>query len=865
MSNTKKSLHWGYSTGACAAAVAVAAWRSLETGIRPTRVRLRFLDGKERELPLIRTKKGQMAAIRKHAGDDPDSTDGAVIYSHVRACDLSEARAEDYQLSVGGGHVILRGAEGVGLCTRSGLDCEQGHWAINKEPRRMIAENLASAGLNQGCWLVEIGVENGEELARHTLNPQLGIINGVSLLGTTGLVRPYSHEAYIATVRICVKSHHLCGGTTMVFCTGGRTKAGAEARLSPLPKTAFACIGDFIAASLAAACRWNMKEIIVACMAGKLCKYAAGFENTHAHKVSQDMELLCAEVRRYLPAETDLHTALEHSVSVREALCSIPKQSRSGLLRRLAHTALEQFARRCRKTSPALRLLVFDFDGSFLFEEYRDPTTAVPDLPDLTQQEHSGQNDDSPVDIPLADPVEIVDENYFMRTAQGRIHVLSCGVNFPADPESLTLLKEADTVYGSRSLLEACPIPLGDARVIGAQAREDALTALELSRKGKKVVALASGDALYHGFGGTLSSLAETADDIVYHPGVTAFQALFHRLGLPWQGVRLFCAHAEDLPARAIIEAPLSVTYGGSRHPADAIARTLLDIHPPSAGRAAVIAECLGTAKENILYGPLESLARSSCGPTSLLVLFPTGRLAPSVSSAYRPDEKQGGKTAAVEEKEGDEEDLPVPAPVLALGLPEDDYERENNLITASEVRAVILSRLRLPAWGVLWDMGAGSGSVGLEAAALRPDLEVWAVERKAERGAIIERNRRRMGVINHHLHIGDALTAPPFLPRPDRIFIGGGGKDLPALLSLCLEHLRPGGLMVVSSVTLESLAVLLSWSPSLRVGHCRLDIANEQVIAITGHALKPQHTIHVLSFRKEADTFFPQSEGIRQ
>ena len=137
-----------------------------------------------------------------------------------------------------GGTVAAGALAGVGLCTRPGLDCEQGKWAINTGPRRMIAENLHHAGLDAGCWLLEIGVENGEELAKHTLNPLLGVVGGISILGTTGLVRPYSHEAYIETVRICVKSHHIPHGTTMVFCTGGRTKSGAERRLPSLPETA---------------------------------------------------------------------------------------------------------------------------------------------------------------------------------------------------------------------------------------------------------------------------------------------------------------------------------------------------------------------------------------------------------------------------------------------------------------------------------------------------------------------------------------------------------------------------------------------------------------------------------------------------
>ena len=387
----QKTLRWGYSTGACAAAVATAAWLRLtrpETPL-PT-IPMLFLDGRERILPLLEPDEGHMAAIRKDGGDDPDCTHGAILFGNMRSCSASDARKEDYTLSVGGGTVILRGAAGVGLCTRPGLDCEQGKWAINTGPRRMIAENLLHAGLDAGCWLLEIGVENGEELAKHTLNPLLGVVGGISILGTTGLVRPYSHEAYIETVRICVKSHHIAHGTTMVFCTGGRTKSGAERRLPSLPETAFTCIGDFIAESLAAACEYGMREIVVACMAGKLCKYAAGFENTHAHKVSQDMDLLRAEVRKHLPGEEALHDALAHSVSVREALLSIPEADRPGILRRLARTALGQFARRCGENI-ALRLLVFDFEGQFLFEEKRGEQKE----PEKNGKIFSGQSDPS--------------------------------------------------------------------------------------------------------------------------------------------------------------------------------------------------------------------------------------------------------------------------------------------------------------------------------------------------------------------------------------------------------------------------------------------------------------------------------------
>ena len=158
-----------------------------------------------------------------------------------------------------------------------------------------------------------------------------------------------------------------------------------------------------------------MREIAVACMPGKLCKYAAGFENTHAHKVSQDMDLLRAEVRRTLPAETGLHGALKYSASVREALLSIPPDARDGLLRRLARTALRQLSRRCTG-NPALRLLVFDFEGGFLFEEaWGRPEDASPrQSTAIAAEPDEHMNGDQP-DPAIADPGEIVGPSYFIQ------------------------------------------------------------------------------------------------------------------------------------------------------------------------------------------------------------------------------------------------------------------------------------------------------------------------------------------------------------------------------------------------------------------------------------------------------------------
>ena len=249
---------------------------------------------------------------------------------------------------------------------RRGLDCELGRWAINTGPRNMISENLRRAGFSSGCWLLEIGVENGEELAKHTLNSHLGIMGGISLLGTTGLVRPYSHEAYIATIRICVRSTRLSGFRKAVFCTGGRTAALAKTLLPEYPSISFICIGDFIAESLQSAGEQGMTEAVVACMPGKLCKYAAGFANTHAHKVAQDMPLFLRTAERHAPLSGEARRGILACSSVRQALSLTPEEAHLSIYRDLAAEAQRQFQRHV----PGLpvRFLISGFSGNLLLD-----------------------------------------------------------------------------------------------------------------------------------------------------------------------------------------------------------------------------------------------------------------------------------------------------------------------------------------------------------------------------------------------------------------------------------------------------------------------------------------------------------------
>ncbi len=435
----------------------------------------------------------------------------------------------------------------------------------------------------------------------------------------------------------------------------------------------------------------------------------------------------------------------------------------------------------------------------------------------------------------------------------GHIHVLSCGIEPILKENILQYLTKAEHIFASKALLALCAPYIKPATQqvhnITAKAREDARQALLLCNQGKEVVVLASGDALYNGIGGTLLSLRHK-EAITFHPHITAFQALFHRLALPWSGVALFSVHAQEhIPVRRIASEPFSLTYGGTKYPASHIAQALIDFTPKAKNTLAILAERLGSEEEHICIDTLESIAHMSCHATSILLIVP-----PSHYGYVQATTPQGM--------------APPTAPILPLGLPESTYERENNLITASDVRAIILARLRLPAWGTLWDIGAGSGSVGLEAAGLCPHLTVLAIEQKEHRLAHIHANQSRMGVSNYHVYHANAVDflqqrtqekdttekttsalSDRVYTQPDRIFIGGGGADIAYIIERSLALLHPEGILVVSAITLESFHAIAQCAPEHRVSLSSLQIAHEQKIAREYHALKNQNTIYIFTF----------------
>ncbi len=281
----QKGLATGFSTGACSAAAAKAALVAILTGEIPGTIECQIPQG---DLVTFQVAKGEVkdgtatAVVIKNSGDDPDVTDKAEIT-------VTLTPTED------AGVVSFTGGQGVGRVTLKGLGLDVGGPAINPVPRKNIADNLQSIGselLKTKGLDVCISVPNGEVMAKKTLNDRLGIVGGISILGTTGIVRPYSTLAFKACVIQGVEVAAVQKSDTVVLTTGGRTEKFMMAQFPELPSSVFVQMGDFVHTALDQAVHEKIPKVLLGVMVGKLTKIAQGLKNTHAKRAQVDMTFL---------------------------------------------------------------------------------------------------------------------------------------------------------------------------------------------------------------------------------------------------------------------------------------------------------------------------------------------------------------------------------------------------------------------------------------------------------------------------------------------------------------------------------------------------------------------------------------------
>lgn len=334
-SHSKKLRH-GYTTGACAAAASAGAARMLVQQSSVAEVSLPLPAG----FPVTFLLQGQKFSassaacyVTKDAGDDPDVTNGAELHSEI-AWDSEAAPST----------ITLLAGTGVGKVTKPGLAVAPGQSAINPVPREMITaavrRELQQAGVVTAVR-VTISVPDGEERATRTLNARLGIIGGLSILGTTGVVTPVSHQAWCDTIEAALDVA-LASGCRTVVLSGGRTSEKAAEELLSLTEEAFVLIGDHVGFALEACARRRVSQIIVSAQFAKLVKIAAGHAYTHAHAAELDLPAL-ADWARTDGLDESASKQIESAHTAREAFLSAASQNR--LAACVAGRALEQLQR----------------------------------------------------------------------------------------------------------------------------------------------------------------------------------------------------------------------------------------------------------------------------------------------------------------------------------------------------------------------------------------------------------------------------------------------------------------------------------------------------------------------------------------
>lgn len=296
----EKKLRSGFTTGTCAAAAAKAAARMLISGKEAAVVSILTPAGKPADFEVQEISVSGAAkdsavccAVRKDAGDDPDVTNGTLVYACVSRVKSAPLHVPVYQEQIDGICIYITGGAGIGLVTRAGLSCPKGFHAINPAPRRMIASGV-SEGLPdgwEGALLVEISIPEGVTLASKTFNPQLGIEGGISVLGTTGIVNPMSEQALIETIRLDIRVRAAEGRTLLALAPGNYGEAFVRERLG-ISMSAFVKCSNFVGDAVRMMEEEGIKSVLFAGHLGKLIKVAGGILNTHSRYGDHRMEQL---------------------------------------------------------------------------------------------------------------------------------------------------------------------------------------------------------------------------------------------------------------------------------------------------------------------------------------------------------------------------------------------------------------------------------------------------------------------------------------------------------------------------------------------------------------------------------------------
>ncbi len=356
----------GFTTGSAVSAAVKAAILEIAGYKHIKKVEIPLPEGSRMQIPIHRSKLLKkdlaIAEVIKDAGDDPDVTDGAKI---IVSISLNRQGVIDNR-------VIIEAGKGVGIVTKPGLPVPIGQPAINPVPKKQIKETafetLKESGLSPAHVKIIVEVPNGEKIAKKTLNPKLGIIGGISILGTRGTVIPFSNEAYKKTIEIEINVAASNGQDTVVFSTGGRSEKFVKSICKDISDICFIQIADFFAFSIKKARKKGFKKIIYSCFFGKLIKMAQGYEYTHAKTCHINFELVSKWCALFGINKTELKE-ISHANTAFQVLEIIKKnKNMKDILSFITKKAISN-VRKFAGPNPDIIFYLFDMKGKLILSE----------------------------------------------------------------------------------------------------------------------------------------------------------------------------------------------------------------------------------------------------------------------------------------------------------------------------------------------------------------------------------------------------------------------------------------------------------------------------------------------------------------
>lgn len=401
-------------------------------------------------------------------------------------------------------------------------------------------------------------------------------------------------------------------------------------------------------------------------------------------------------------------------------------------------------------------------------------------------------------------------------------------------PALVARIAAADLLVGGQRHLSYFPDFAGEKLAIAADMEAVARRLQQALAAGEQAVVLASGDPLCYGIGATLRRYFP-AEALEIIPAPTAFQLAFAALAEPWAGAALLSAHARPLAAvvSGVLAAPkAAILTDPQQHTPAVVAEALLAAGLPPDTPCA-ICENLGSPAQRIVRTVLGHMSEETYAPLNVLVVW----------------RHEAGEEARTR---GEDITFIAPSPHLSSphppGLPDDAFSTSAGQITKREIRLLALAELALRSGEVLWDIGAGSGAVSIEAARSQPEATVYAVEKRAELGRHFQENLRRFPAANLHRVEGVAPEATHDWPDPHAVFVGGSDKKLPEIIETARQRLHRGGRLVINLATLENLYTARACLPAARVTQVQISRGTPILDMLRFEALNP---VFMVTWRK--------------